>query len=237
MPPLIAVFAGLAAVDITAVAAGWPVLEWLSKPLLAPVLALHLWFTTGRRHAAVLAGLGFAAAGDIALLLPGAGAFAVGLGFFLGAQICWTAAFVRAGAVAHLRSRRSLCVGYLAAWSAAVVVLAPALGPGMALALTLYSLALVVMAGTAHAMGRRAAWGGTVFVASDLLIGLGAAGVDFAGRSLLVMPTYTIALFLLVTAFTADAARTVQAGGRAAVPSSAAVPIVSSADRRAGRAE
>ncbi|MFE5515731.1 lysoplasmalogenase family protein [Streptomyces sp. NPDC056529] len=216
MPPLLALFTALAAVDITGVALGAPVLEWATKPLLAPVLALYLWRATGTRHKAFLTGLGFAAAGDTALLFPGPVAFAVGLALFLGAQICWTTAFVRAGAVAHLRRRRLLCGAYLAVWCAAVAALAPALDPGLAVALSLYCLALVVTACTAHVEGARAAWGGAVFFVSDLLIGLGAAGVGFPGRSLLVMPTYTVALVLLVTALTG---RRERAGRRrAAVP-------------------
>ncbi|MEK9518619.1 lysoplasmalogenase [Streptomyces venezuelae] len=220
MPLLIAVFAALAAVDITGVVIDLPVLEWIAKPLLAPVLALHLWRVTGRRHRPVLLGLGFATAGDVALLVPGATAFGIGLACFLGAQICWTTAFARAGAVAHLRPRRSLCVGYLAVWTVAVVLLAPSLDAAMAVALSLYSLALVVMAATAHVKGPRAAWGGAVFLVSDMLIGLGAAGIDFAGRTMLVMPTYTVALALLVTAFTADVGTAAEAGHHGRGPGS-----------------
>ncbi|MER6473284.1 lysoplasmalogenase family protein [Streptomyces collinus] len=203
MPPLILAFAALAALDIAGVAAGPPVLEWVAKPLLAPVLAVHLWRLTGTRHAPVLAGLGLAAAGDVALMLPGRAAFAVGLGFFLGAQLCWTAAFVRAGALAHLRRRRLLCAVHGVGWAAAVCVLAPALGPALGVAVAGYALALVTMALTARVLGPRAAWGGLVFLGSDLLVGLGAAGVDFLGRGVLVMVTYTLAIALISTAVAA----------------------------------
>ncbi|MBA0051270.1 lysoplasmalogenase [Streptomyces sp. AJS327] len=201
MPVPLVVFAVLAAADLTAVMADWPVLEWCAKPLLAPVLALHLWRTTGRRHPHVLAGLGFATAGDVALLLPGAVAFVVGLLFFLGAQLCWITAFVRAGAVGHLRARRPLCAAYLLAWVVACAALAPALGPALGTAVTGYALALLTMALTAHVLGTAAAWGGLVFVVSDLLIGLGVAGLGFPGRGALVMLTYCAALALLTLAF------------------------------------
>lgn len=201
VPLPLAAFALLAVANVTAVAVGSLPLEWATKPLLAPALAVYLWRATGTRHALVLAGLGFATAGDVTLLVPGAAAFAVGIGFFLGAQICWTSAFVRAGAVAHLRARRPLCAVWLGVWAAATAVLAPLLGPPMGVAIGVYGLALVVMALTAHAKGRRAAWGGAVFVLSDALIGAGAAGAEFPGRPVLVMATYTAALFLLVTAF------------------------------------
>ncbi|MEV6833045.1 lysoplasmalogenase family protein [Streptomyces sp. NPDC051133] len=202
MPPLIVVFAALAALDIAGVAAGPPPLEWVAKPLLAPVLAVHLWRRTGTRHGPVLAGLGLAAAGDVALMLPGPGAFAAGIAFFLGAQLCWTAAFLRAGALRYLRSRRMLCAVHLAVWAVAVATLAPALGPFLGTAVAVYASALVTMALTARVLGRRAAWGGLVFLGSDLLVGLGAAGADFPGRAALVMVTYTLALGLITTAFT-----------------------------------
>lgn len=200
MPPLILLFGLPATLDVVAVAAGWPALEWLTKPLLAPALALFLWRRTGTRDAPVLAGLALATAGDVALLLPGDAAFACGLLFFLGAQLCWIAAFLRAGALRYLRSRRPLCVVHAVVWAAAVAVLAPALGPALGAAVAVYALALLTMALTARVLGRGATWGGAVFVASDLLVGLGAAGHDFAGRAALVMVTYTVALALLATA-------------------------------------
>jgi uncharacterized membrane protein YhhN len=207
VPLLIAVFAALAAADIAGVAAGLPPLEWVAKPLLAPVLAVHLWRRTGTRHVPVLAGLGCAAAGDVALMLPGQAAFGVGIAFFLGAQLCWTAAFLRAGALRYLRPRRLLCAVHLAVWAAAIAALAPALGPVLGTAVAVYAAALVTMALTARVLGHRAAWGGVVFLGSDLLVGLGAAGTDFPGRAVLVMASYTVALALIATAFTTAGAR------------------------------
>jgi uncharacterized membrane protein YhhN len=207
VPPLIVVFAALAALDIAGVATGPPLLEWVAKPLLAPVLAVHLWRLTGTRHVPVLAGLGCATAGDVALILPGRAAFGVGIAFFLGAQLCWTAAFLRAGALRYLRPRRLLCAVHLAVWATAVAALAPALGPVLGTAVAVYAAALVTMALTARVLGRRAAWGGLVFIGSDLLVALGAAGAGFPGRAVLVMLSYTLALALITTAFTTAQAR------------------------------
>ncbi|MFG3157378.1 hypothetical protein ACGF7W_35700 [Streptomyces sp. NPDC048219] len=66
MPLPIALFGVTALVNLLAVAADLPAWEWATKPLLAPLLALHLWRTTGGRHRSVLAGLGLATAGDVA---------------------------------------------------------------------------------------------------------------------------------------------------------------------------
>ncbi|WP_420856284.1 lysoplasmalogenase family protein [Streptomyces malaysiense] len=200
MPPPITVLAVLCVVELVGVATGKHAAEWFAKPLLAPLLAAHLWRLTGTRHAFVLTGLLFAAAGDTALLIPGTPAFGLGLALFLGAQLCWITAFLRAGALDHLRTRRAVCAAYLAAWATAVAALAPALGPALGSAVAVYALALLTMALTARVLGPKALWGGLVFVASDSLIGLGAAGLGFPGRATLCMATYIAALALLVTA-------------------------------------
>ncbi|MGJ3561961.1 lysoplasmalogenase family protein [Streptomyces sp. INA 01156] len=59
------------------------------------------------------------------------------------------------------------------------------------------SAALVTMAATACVTGPKAARGGVLFLGSDLLVGLGAAG---GGRQVLVTATYVVAQFLLVDA-------------------------------------
>ncbi|MFE0385719.1 lysoplasmalogenase [Streptomyces bungoensis] len=234
MPPLLMAYAGLVLLNLTGVGLHQEPLEWLTKPLLAPVLALYLWRLTHRGHPLALAALAFATAGDVALLLPGAGAFAAGTACFLGTQLCYVAAFVRQGAAAYLRARPLMCVGCLAAWAAANAVLLPHLG-ALAWAVAPYSGALVTMAATAGVMGPRAAWGGVVFVSSDLLVGLGAAGMEFPGRPVLVMATYAVALFLLTEAFVhARAAQEVDdpAGRNGHRP---AAPAAGAAGEAAGR--
>ncbi|MFG3105560.1 lysoplasmalogenase family protein [Streptomyces tendae] len=201
MPWPVALLAVLGAGNLLALTLDLPVLEWLTKPLLAPLLAAHLWRATGTRHRLVLAGLGLATAGDTALLMDGPAAFVAGLACFLGTQICYIVAFVAAGARDHLRARPKVLTGYLGAWLVANVALAPSLTAPMIPLIALYSLALVLMAATARVLGARPACGGAVFVVSDLLVGLGAAGVDFAGRPVAVMLTYVVAQFLLVDAF------------------------------------
>lgn len=200
MPALLVAYAGLVLLNLLGVGLHQEPLEWLTKPLLAPVLALYLWRLTRRGHPLVPAALAFATAGDVALLLPGAGAFAVGTACFLGTQVCYLVAFFRQGAAPYLRARPLLVMGCLALWAAANAVLLPQLG-ALAWAVAPYSGALLTMAASAWVMGPRAAWGGAVFVSSDLLVGLGAAGVEFPGRPVLVMATYAAAQLLLTGAF------------------------------------
>ncbi|MEU6523487.1 lysoplasmalogenase family protein [Streptomyces sp. NPDC046924] len=62
------------------------------------------------------------------------------------------------------------------------------------------SAALVTTAAAACVMGPRAARGGVLFLGSDLLVELGAAGAKFTSRQVLVMATCVVAQFLLVDA-------------------------------------
>ncbi|MDF3299270.1 lysoplasmalogenase [Streptomyces tropicalis] len=202
MPPVLLAFALAVLADLTAVALHLPLLEDVSKPLLVPLLALHMMRAGGGARPVVLAGLALATAGDVALLLPGTAAFLAGTACFLGFQLAYVAAFAREGALAHLRRRPWLYAGALAVWAAANAALAPGLG-SLAWAVAPYSLALVTMAVTAPVLGTAAAWGGAVFVASDLLVGLGVAGVEFTGRRVLVTATYAAAQFLLARAWAA----------------------------------
>jgi hypothetical protein len=57
------------------------------------------------------------------------------------------------------------------------------------------------MAATAAALGRTGMIGGALFVVSDGLIGVGAAGGAFAGRGFVVMATYVVAQGLLTLAY------------------------------------
>ncbi|WP_320064317.1 lysoplasmalogenase [Micromonospora sp. RTGN7] len=206
-------FGVAAAVELVGVATDNTVLQWLAKPLLAPLLLLWL-LRSGRRFDTFALGLIFATAGDVALLLPDGPAFLVGMGFFLGAQISFIVAFTR-----HRRPPVAVVAGYLAAWALANVVLWGPLGD-LRLPVLGYSLALCLMAAAAAGVSARAAVGGAFFLVSDLLIGVDAAGITLPGRGLLVMSTYITALLLLTTAWAAagdrDAGR--RAGGVPAVP-------------------
>jgi uncharacterized membrane protein YhhN len=205
-------FGVVAAVELVGVASDVSALQWLAKPLLAPVLLAYL-LRARRRVDGVAVGLVFATAGDVALLLDGRTAFLVGMGCFLGTQVGFLSAFLR-----HRRPPVAALAGYLTCWAAANVVLWNALGP-LRLPVLGYSLALSLMAAAAAGVSRRVALGGALFLVSDLLIGLDAAGTTLPGHSLAVMTTY-IAALLLITAGWADATRRAPttAGGPARTP-------------------
>lgn len=184
-------FAVAAVVELVGVALDVPALQWVAKPLLAPLLAGYLWRLGGRDL--VVVALGFACAGDIALLVDDPRAFLVGMLFFLGTQGCLIGAFVR-------RSRPGVGVlgGYFVVWAVVNGLLWGRLGE-LRVPVLVYSLALSAMAGCAAAVSRRVAVGGAFFLVSDLLIGLGAAEMSLPGQELLVMTTYIAALALIVT--------------------------------------
>ncbi|MFE9955513.1 lysoplasmalogenase [Micromonospora sp. NPDC005299] len=214
--PWLALFGVVALVELVGVALDSTPTQWLAKPLLAPLLLAYLW-DRRRRVDPVAVGLVAATAGDVALLVPGQAAFLAGMGCFLVTQVAFLAAF--------LRRRRppvaAAVVGYLLAWAGGNALLWGALGP-LRLPVLGYSLALSLMAAAATRVSRRTAAGGALFLVSDLLIGVGAAGSDFPGRELLVMTTYAAALLLITTGWAAaGAARP----ARPPSPAEAAQPV------------
>ncbi|GAA2326756.1 hypothetical protein GCM10010170_001820 [Dactylosporangium salmoneum] len=184
-------FAVAALVELGGVAAGGHVLQWIAKPLLAPLL---IWYLVqhGRRDA-VTVGLAFATAGDVVLLVPGKLWFLAGMACFLGTQVSLIVAFL-----GKARPRTAAVIGYAVLWAGLNALLWGHLGPLRAPILG-YSLALAAMACAATGVSARVGLGGALFLGSDLLIGVGAAGLDFPGRDVVVMATYAAALLLIAT--------------------------------------
>ncbi|WP_433280729.1 lysoplasmalogenase [Micromonospora sp. CA-244673] len=213
--PWLVLFGVAALVELVGVALDSTPAQWLAKPLLAPLLLAYLW-DRRRRVDPVAVGLVAATAGDVALLVPGDAAFLAGMGCFLVTQVALLSAFLR-----HRRPPPAAVAGYLVAWAGANALLWGALGP-LRLPVLGYSLALSLMAAAATGVSRRTAAGGALFLVSDLLIGVGAAGSDFPGRDLLVMTTYAAALLLITTGW---AAATAERPARPSSPAEAAQPV------------
>lgn len=193
-------FATALAVDLAAISFGTDAVRWASKPALTLLLLGYLIIATppGLRPARLFGlGLLLACAADIALLVDGTAAFLVGMGLFGFMQITYLAVFIRLGALPTLRRRWIIPGGYLVLWLGANVVLWPRL-EALAVPVAVYSLLLVAMAAAASGLGRLAAAGGLLFVASDLLLGLGVAGVELPLQDQAVMTTYAAAQLLLV---------------------------------------
>lgn len=193
-------FAVAIAADLALISFSADPLRWATKPALMLLLLCHLIIATppGLRPARLLGlGLLFACAADIALLLDGTPAFLVGMGLFALMQVTYLAVFMRLGALSTLRSRWIVPACYLVFWLGANVILWPRL-EALAVPVAVYSLLLVAMAAAAGALNRLAAVGGLLFVVSDLTLGLGVSGLEFALQSQTVMATYAAAQLLLV---------------------------------------
>ncbi|WP_205327781.1 lysoplasmalogenase [Glycomyces sp. YM15] len=192
-------FAFAIAADLAAITLGTDAVRWASKPALTLLLLAHLIVATppGLRHARLFGlGLLLACAADIALLVDGTTAFLVGMGLFALMQITYFAVFIRLGALPILREHWTAPGCYLAFWLGANVLLWPQLG-ALAVPIAVYSLLLVSMAAAGSALNRLTAVGGLFFVVSDLVLGLGVAGIDFALQDQTVMATYAAAQLLL----------------------------------------
>lgn len=181
------------------------VLEWATKPLLMPLLALWFWLTCraqGRRPTTgIIAALLFSAGGDIALLNDGTAWFMAGMVLFLGAHISYITTFLRHGAAARM-SRLPLIVvpiAYAIVLVAALSWLWPSLTRiGLAVPMAGYGLALAATASLSTAFGWRTGLGGRLFLLSDLLIAVGVAdAATVPGPPIWVMLTYLAAQTLL----------------------------------------
>ncbi|MFF0373011.1 lysoplasmalogenase family protein [Actinoplanes missouriensis] len=196
-------FAAVAAVQIAAVATGLTALQWVTTPLLAPLLIWHLQVTRRRgegRPDAVVHGLGFATAGDIALLIPNRAGLLAGMVFLLGTLICFTLAFLN----------RAKPLPSPSAMFALLAVSANALfgdrWGAFRVPLLVYSLALSAMAAAAAGVSPLVAAGGVLFVVADLLTGLGYAGLHLPA---VAAAAHAAALALIATGW----ARPQNAGG------------------------
>lgn len=198
-------FAAVLAVELLAVAFGWDAVRWVSKSALTLLLLGHLLTAVapGQTVARLFAaGLLFACAADIALLVDGTPAFLTGMGLFAVMQVLYIAAFIKLGAVRAFADRRVVLICYFAFWAGLITALWTSLGP-LAAPVAVYSLLLVGMAALAGVLGfwntlkHPLGWGGLLFVVSDTVLGLGVAGYDIPASGLAVMSTYGAAQLLL----------------------------------------
>jgi uncharacterized membrane protein YhhN len=174
-------------------------LEWVTKALLIPTLAVWAWKQRAPRL--IIVGLLFSAAGDITLQAANGGQtlFLLGMGFFAAAHVCYVTYFVRSGALATLRRRWWIPAAYLVIWLVLVVVLWPDLG-ALQIPVAAYSLLLIATAITSAGVGLRTGLGGALFLVSDALLGAGKAGIDlFPHTDLAIMATYIGAQYLIAS--------------------------------------
>ena len=184
--------------------------HWLVKAMPALSLALLIKLRLGGRQSVLLAAaLTLSAGGDIALSVRDDGTqtyFAVGLGLFLVAHLCYVVAFAL-----HRRyqpARLPVMIGFVVLAVAMVVLLMPHLG-AMRLPVLLYVAAIASM-GLAATLNTQ---GGTLLIVGAALFFFSDAAIavntflftePHPAASYVVMPTYYAAQYCIATAFLRD---------------------------------
>jgi uncharacterized membrane protein YhhN len=139
-------------------------------------------------------GLAFATAGDIAIIFV----FELGILGFLLMQVCYILGFLALGARAGLRQRWPVALIYASFWLTVNIGLGPRFGD-LRIPVLVYSLAICLMAALAAGVSARVGIGAALFLTSDLCLAFGEAGIDFPGRSVIIMPTYLAGQYLIST--------------------------------------
>lgn len=191
---ILVLYAFIATTNVMASGTGNDSLFWATKPLLMPLLAAMVLFAGpavwgARASRWLVAGLVAATVGDVLLMIDGL--FYPGVAAFGLCHVAYLVAFARVGVWRRLSRWPLLLVPvlYAAVLIAGAVVLRP--GP----ALIGYGLLLALMATGAAGLNWRSGLGGALFLASDLLIGIGLDGTE---RPAAVMLTYVLGQGLIV---------------------------------------
>ena len=191
--------------------------QWI-KPLLIPSLAAAALCALlpehkGWRTTVLGVGMALHTAGDILLLFDSHGFvwFAAGLAAFLLGHFCYIAVLL--GLHEKLRGWKEILL-----WSVVPLVAAPLIAScfevnsALHVVLVVYAAAVLYLAASGGLWilrGRKLGWrvlaGGLFFIASDGILALNAFnGIDFPQRHAVVMGTYLIAEWLLVSAMVKD---------------------------------
>ena len=209
---LLVVFGIVSLANVLGQAIGSDPLTWATKPLLMPILFVWAWRQVSpipsRANRWLLIGMVFAWLGDLLLMPTGDLWFIAGIGGFLLMQISYITAYLHIPGPGLLRSRWWLALPYLAFAVGMNLLLDPG---ALGVPVVIYSLVLVGMGAAAldltarfpSPFGVRVAVGAALFVISDATIAIGAfSAVDLGNAgAVIVMGTYVIAQFLIVTNF------------------------------------
>ncbi|MFD3550287.1 lysoplasmalogenase [Streptomyces sp. NPDC058655] len=190
-------FALAAAGDLGSLLAGWDPGHLVFKPLLMPLLVAYA-LTRGAPRLLVAALL-FGWGGDLALLFDAEAAFLVGMGSFAAGHVCYLVLFAK-------RPAHPLLGGaYALALLGTVGLMWTDLPADLRIPVAGYSLLLTAMALRSSALGRRAGFGGALFLLSDTLIATGVADWPQLPRpDFWIMATYLAAQYLLATGVLAE---------------------------------
>lgn len=209
---LIAFYFLALAVECLAVISGSPVLHFVSKPLLMPILALYFYLSAHRSAPAghlVLGALGFSWVGDVMLMLDKlyGSLFIYGLLGFLGAHICYLLFFLKIRKV-NTSARSPNIIGSLiifAYMATFYAFLYPGLA-GLRVPVLIYAvfITLMLISGLrafdmrTQVFGRICVLGTLIFAVSDSILAINRFVSPFDYAPLFIMITYGVAQFLIV---------------------------------------
>jgi uncharacterized membrane protein YhhN len=202
----IALFLLVLVVNLIAVYSNSESLQFLTKPLLMPLLAIYLLLRTNTTNSNlkgwIFLALFFSWAGDIFLLFEerGPNFFLLGLSAFLVAQVFYIVFFHNIRMREYIRGNALLLLLVIVYYSVLINVLAPYLG-NMKLPVRIYGVVLSFMVMLAmHTMlgknKKAALWmtmGAILFVVSDSLLGVNKFFSGFNNAGVVIMLTYGLA--------------------------------------------
>lgn len=181
-------------------------------PLLFVYLVLHTTPSWLLQHVVFAVAMGFAWAGDIALLIDTDTAFYTGLGLFLMTHILYSISFIRHAKVHRVLVYVIAGVVYSSAGAIVVHFIAKVETPLVVTLVAFYTAAVASMAITASNLNIFGAFGGLLFAISDSLIALRKFGTwswipEDHIVSALVIAFYGMAQLLLAVALIRNSRR------------------------------
>lgn len=208
---LILLFFLVLATDIIGIETNNQLIQYISKPLLMPVLALFFVFNTSATVTPfkkwVLAALFFSWAGDVLLMfqekIPDF--FLFGLAAFLLTHICYIIFFHSIRLKEGIRGRPWLLVPVAVYYTGLIFFLSPYLDD-MKMPVIIYGLVISFMLVLALHMlfirnkdaGKLLAIGAVFFVISDSVLAINKFYLPFGTASVVIMLTYGLAQYLIV---------------------------------------
>lgn len=218
--PLVLLFIAVLLIEIAAGAFGPAWIQFISKPLLVPILAVCFRRgnpAAGAERGAILAALALSWAGDVILLADKhtGGLFLFGLIAFLCAHFAYIFYFLRIrkrnrpgrpnpAAIAAVLIYAGLLFAFLAPRTGALAV---PVGVYAAVIAAMLAVSLSAFDPSRHPEGRLAVAGTALFVISDSILAVNRFAAPFALGPALVMATYGAAQLLIVLSATRSLAR------------------------------
>jgi uncharacterized membrane protein YhhN len=208
---LIILFFLLLIADITGIVLNILLLQYITKPLLMPVLAVYFLAQTVRSSHRlepwILGGLFFSWAGDVLLMFQDKipDFFLFGLAAFLVAHIFYIVFFHRVRVLEGIRGRFFLLLPVVLYYAGLIIWLSPYLGD-MSLPVRIYGIVISFMLMMALHMlysrnkkaGSLLVTGAILFVISDSVLAINKFYQPFDQAGIVIMLTYGLAQLLIV---------------------------------------